>query len=312
MLTPLLISSAGLDQLQQPRNFIKPELPTGKVLKRRLGGYYEQTYYLYIPRSAGKSAPLMVSIHGVSRNAKQHARMLSSMAEQYGVILLAPLFSKKQFPDYQRLGRLGRGPRSDLALDRIIGEVVYLSGADTGRLYLFGYSGGGQFAHRYAMAHPERVAAVVIGAAGWYTFPDKNNCYPRGIASIKSLPSLRFDQTRFLRIPMTVIVGDQDIERDPELNKSPRIDRRQGLNRVERARNWIESMNRATAAHDIAAHHRLTILPGIGHSFEQGVELKAMNEKIFSSLFDATDPFDREIMGTCIPSSPVGQNSLIA
>jgi poly(3-hydroxybutyrate) depolymerase len=299
MLTPLLLTSAGLDRLQKPQDFIKPELATGKVLKRRLTGNPGQTYYLYIPRSMRKSAPLMISIHGVSRNARQHARMLSTMAEQYGVILLAPLFRKKVFPDYQRLGRLGRGPRSDLALDRIIGEVLYLTGADTRRLYLSGYSGGGQFAHRYAMAHPERVAAVVIGAAGWYTFPDKKQCYPRGIASTRSLPSLRFNQTRFLRIPMTVIVGDQDIERDPELNKSPLIDSQQGLTRVERARNWIESMNRATAAHDIAAHHRLTILPGVGHSFEQGVELQAMNEKIFSSLFDATDPFKREIKGIC-------------
>jgi len=287
MLTPLLLSNAGFNRLQKPQDFIKPELATGKILKRRLGGGQGQIYYLYIPRSTHKSTPLMVSIHGVSRNPKQHARMLSSMAEQYGVILLAPLFSKKQFPDYQRLGRLGRGPRADLALDRIIGEVLYLTGADTGPLYLSGYSGGGQFAHRYAMAHPERVAAVVIGAAGWYTFPDNKRCYPLGIASTKSLPSLRFDRTRFLRIPMTVIVGDKDNERDPELNKSPRIDKLQGLNRVERARNWIESMNQAAVSHDIAAHHRLIVLPGIGHSFKQGIELGAMNEKIFSSFFDA-------------------------
>jgi len=289
MLTPLLLSSAGFDRLQKPQDFIKPELATGKVLKRRLAGYLGQTYYLYIPRSMRKSAPLMVSIHGVSRNARQHARMLSSMAEQYGVVLLAPLFSKQQFPDYQRLGRLGHGPRADLALDRIIGEVLFLTGADRGRLYLSGYSGGGQFAHRYAMAHPERVAAVVIGASGWYTFPDNKQRYPRGIASTKSLPSLRFDRTRFLRIPMTVIVGDKDNERDLELNKSPRIDMQQGLNRLERARNWIESMNLAATAHDIAAHHQLTVLPGVGHSFEQGIEVEAMNEKIFSSLFDARD-----------------------
>jgi len=312
MFTPLFLASAGLDRLQKSQGLSRPELATGKVLKRRLVGYLGQTYYLYIPRSMRKSAPLMVSIHGVSRNARQHARMLSSMAEQYGVILLAPLFSKKQFPDYQRLGRLGRGPRADLALDRIVGEVLYLTGADTGPLYLSGYSGGGQFVHRYTMAHPERVASAVIGAAGWYTFPDNKQCYPRGIASTKSLPNLRFDQSRFLRVPMTVIVGDQDNERDPELNKSPRIDRQQGLNRVERARNWVESMNLAAAAHGITTHHRLTVLPGIGHSFEQGVELEAMNEKIFSSLFDATHPFERKIKGTCTPSSPVGQKVLIA
>ena len=287
MLTPLLLSATGFDQLQDPQKFVKPELETGKVLKRRLHDDDKgQTYYLYIPRSIRKPARLLVSIHGVSRNAKQHADMLSSMAEKYGVILLAPLFTKEQFSDFQRLGRMGRGQRADLALDRIIGEVLYLTGADTGRLYLYGFSGGGQFAHRYAMAHPERVASVVIGAAGWYTFPNKKRCYPRGIASSKGLPSVRFDQNQFLRVPMTVIVGDQDIERDPELNKSSRVDKQQGLNRVERARNWIKSMNKAATAHDLAAHYQLVVLPGIGHSFEQSVELEAANEIIFSSLFN--------------------------
>ncbi|NNE63680.1 MAG: hypothetical protein HKN34_06335, partial [Gammaproteobacteria bacterium] len=304
MLTPLLLANAGFDRLEDPAHGINPELTTGKVLKRRLSGQFKQTYYLYVPKTVRKFAPLMVSIHGVSRNAREHASMMSAMAEQYGVILLAPLFNKKQFPDYQRLGRIGRGPRADLALDRVIGEVLYLTGADTEQLYLFGYSGGGQFAHRYAMAHPERVASVVIGAAGWYTFPDRKKTYPRGTASNKTLPSLRFDESRFLRIPMTVIVGDQDCERDPELNTLRRIDRQQGLNRVERATNWVESMNQASSGYGINPHHRLTILPGIGHSFEQSIEQGGMDEKIFSSLFGALhkshkySPSNSQITGT--------------
>jgi hypothetical protein len=148
MLTPLLLAGSRLDQLLDPRETGESALDTGKVLKRRLGGRHGQVYYLYVPRSAGKRPPLMVSVHGISRNARQHAKLLSSMAELYGVIVLAPLFSEKQFPDYQRLGRLRRGPRADLALDRIVGEVLYLTGADSERLYLFGYSGGGQFAVR--------------------------------------------------------------------------------------------------------------------------------------------------------------------
>ena len=264
MLTPLLLASAGFDRLQDPARGINPEITTGRVLKRRLSGQFQQTYYLYVPKNVRKSAPLMVSIHGISRNAREHASMMSAKAEQYGVILLAPLFNRKQFPDYQRLGRIGRGPRADLALDRIIGEVLYLTGADTEQLYLFGYSGGGQFAHRYAMAHPQRIASVVIGAAGWYTFPDRKKTYPRGTGSNKTLPSLRFDKSRFLRIPMTVLVGDQDCERDAELNKLRRIDRQQGMNRIERATNWVESMNQASMRYGISPHHRLTILPGIG------------------------------------------------
>jgi pimeloyl-ACP methyl ester carboxylesterase len=39
-------------------------------------------------------------------------------------------------------------------------------------LYLSGHSGGAQFVQRYALAHPERVAASVLSSAGWYTFPN--------------------------------------------------------------------------------------------------------------------------------------------
>jgi len=285
MLTPLLLSGARLEQLLNPRDTIEAGLQAGKVLKRRLGGRLGQVYYLYIPRSGGKRPPLMVSIHGISRNARQHAKLLSSVAELYGVIVLAPLFSKKQFPDYQRLGRLRRGPRADLALDRIVGEVLYLTGADTERLYLFGYSGGGQFVHRYAMAHPERVAGVVIGAAGWYTMPQSENSFPHGVGLCRDLPSLRFDSSRFLRVPMTVIVGDQDTDRDPGLNKSEKIDRLQGRNRIERAYTWAKTMNLVAKSRGMTEHFRVEVLPGVDHSFELGISHGAMQDKIFSYLF---------------------------
>jgi poly(3-hydroxybutyrate) depolymerase len=285
MLTPLLLGGARLDQLLDPRDRAESVLEVGKLLKRRLGGRCGQDYYLYIPRSAGKRPPLMVSIHGISRNARQHAKLLSSVAELYGVIVLAPLFSEKQFPDYQRLGRLRRGPRADLALDRIVGEVLYLTGADTERLYLFGYSGGGQFAHRYAMAHPERVAGVVIGAAGWYTMPQSKNAFPYGVGLCQDLPSLRFDSSRFLRVPMTVIVGARDTDRDPGLNKSERIDRLQGRTRVERAITWVKTMNLVAKNRGMAEHFSVEVLPGVDHSFELGVSHGALQDRIFAHLF---------------------------
>ena len=285
MLTPLLLAGTRLEQLLNPRERSESGLEVGKVLKRRLGGCHGQVYYLYVPRSAGKRPPLMVSIHGISRNARQHAKLLSSVAELYGVIVLAPLFSKKQFPDYQRLGRLRRGPRADLALDRVVGEVLYLTGADTDRLYLFGYSGGGQFAHRYTMAHPERVAGVVIGAAGWYTMPQSENAFPHGVGLCRDLPNLRFDSSRFLRVPMTVIVGDKDTERDPGLNKSKKIDTMQGRTRFERAFTWAKTMNFVARSRGMPEHFRVEVLPGVDHSFKLGVLHGALQEKIFAHLF---------------------------
>jgi pimeloyl-ACP methyl ester carboxylesterase len=117
--------------------------------------------------------------------AKDHALKFASFAERYGVVLVAPLFPKDRFGDYQRLGRNGRGERADQALNRILTEVGFLTGANIDKLYMFGYSGGGQFVHRYAMAYPQRTARIVVAAAGWYTFPDSAVNYPRISVSIR-------------------------------------------------------------------------------------------------------------------------------
>jgi poly(3-hydroxybutyrate) depolymerase len=285
MLTSLLLASDRLEQLLSPRASIESGLKAGRVLKRRLGGCFGQVYYLYIPRSAAKRPPLMVSIHGISRNARQHAKLLSSVAELYGVIVLAPLFSQKQFPDYQRLGRPSCGSRADLALDRIVGEVLNLTAADTSQLYLFGYSGGGQFAHRYAMAHPERVAGVVIGAAGWHTMPQSEIAFAHGVGLCRDLPGLRFDSARYLRVPMTVLVGDMDTGRDPGLNKSEKADRMQDRNQIERAFTWAKIMNIVAKSRGIPEHFNVEVLPGVDRSFELGVSHGAMQEKIFTHFF---------------------------
>ena len=285
MLTPLLLAGARLEQLLDPQARDAHPLESGKVHRRRLGGATGQRYYLYIPQSAGERPPLLVSVHGISRNARQHAQLLAPMAEKYGVIVLAPLFSARQFPDYQRLGRLKRGARADLALDRIVGEVLNLTGADSRRLYLFGYSGGGQFVHRYAMAHPERVAGAVIGAAGWYTLPEERSAFPLGVSPCRDMPNLRFDCKSFLRVPMSVIIGDRDTERDAGLNKSQKIDRLQGRNRYQRAQTWVKIMNWAARSHGLPEHFEVETLPGVDHSFEKAVARGAMHERIFVYLF---------------------------
>ena len=69
-----------------------------------------------------------MTVHGISRNAEEHAKKFAPYAEQYGVILIAPFFSEKDFPDYQRLGRKGRGERADSALKAIIKDLAESTG----------------------------------------------------------------------------------------------------------------------------------------------------------------------------------------
>lgn len=268
-----------------------PVPPQGTVVLRQLGEDPGQLYFLYRPRSMACTTRVFVSIHGISRNAREHAIRFKKLAERYGTVIVAPLFHYSRFPDYQRLGLSGRGLRADLALERIIAEAEQLTGADGRRLlYLFGYSGGGQFVHRYAMLHPERVARVAIGAAGWYTFPDPGRRYPRGLRPRTGLGDLRLIPGEFLSIPACVLVGERDQRLDPELNQSPRINRQQGLTRLERGRRWTEAMRGAARAHGMNTPYSFHVLPGSGHSFTQCMKRGKMGRLIFRFLFDAPCP----------------------
>ncbi len=258
----------------------------GTVSKRMLGDATRQRYFLYVPQRGGANAPVFVTVHGISRNAREHAERFASFAERYGVVLIAPYFSKDRFPDYQRLGRKGKGERADLALDRIVAEVGYLTGAQTGKLFLFGYSGGAQFVHRYALAHPERVAKVVLGAPGWYTFPDPTVKYPKGIAQTKGLPDVTFDPAGFLAIPTCVLVGERDVRQDVALNKSPTIAQQQGSTRLERGEHWVAAMTRAAEVQGLKTSYTFQTLPRSRHSFTQSMVRGGMGKMVFDCLFE--------------------------
>jgi len=200
-------------------------------------------YYLYLPTRGSSGAPVFVSVHGISGNAREHAEGFEALAERHGFVLVAPIFSPPDFKDYQRLGRGTRGKRADLALRALVREVFEMTGANSTGLYLFGYSGGGQFVHRFVMAHPRDVIAYVVGAAGWYTFPQDDLKYPRGLQKNGELAGVTFDPAEFLRVRAAVMVGDRDVRQGRSLNKSQRISLHQGTNRFERGQRWVEAMN---------------------------------------------------------------------
>jgi dienelactone hydrolase len=255
----------------------------------------KQRYYLYIPQRITQSGRLFVTVHGISRNAREHAERFASLAAQQGVVLVAPRFGRRRFGSYQRLAPDAKGRRPDRLLDAIVAEVRGLLGLPDGKLYLFGFSGGGQFVHRYAMAHPAHVARVVVGAAGWYTFPDPRARYPRGLR-LRSAELPQLDDLGFLQVPMAVVVGGDDIERDPALNQAPRIDRQQGMDRCDRGRRWVAAMQQAAQTRGLSTRYRFEVLPGVGHDFTRAMELGGMGQAVFDYLFGAheTAPGGRE------------------
>ncbi len=266
------------------KNQLHTPLPHGIVLKRRLKAEPGLCYFLYLPQRDLKNAPIFVSIHGISRNAAEQAFSFAELAERYGVILVAPQFDKARFQGYQRLGWGAKKQRADQALEKIILEVVDLTGASNGPFYMFGFSGGGQFAHRFAMAFPHSVARLALGAPGWYTFPDPTQRFPRGIKSSRH-SRLGLRPSRFLHIPTCVLVGENDNLRDDDLNKSPRIDQQQGCDRIERGLRWIQAMVAAARAREIKPTFTFEVLRDSDHSFKNCIKNGELNNRVFSFLF---------------------------
>ncbi len=284
MATKPLQLTQGSISMAEAASLSDGRLNIGRVRRMKLLQNPEVSYYLYLPSQLKQPARFFVTVHGISRNAREHAKRFANYAEQAGVILIAPIFKRKVFPGYQRLSPNDSGQRPDIALDQIVDEVRQLTSLPPSKLYLFGFSGGGQFVHRYLMQHPKSVASAVIGAAGWYTFPDSARAYPRGLG-LGNDPTLLVTDRRFLQIPINVVVGDQDTQRDSALNKSRRIDRRQGKSRLERGQRWIEAMRTASRSLGYETEYRFTLMPGIGHDFTDAMVNGAMGEIVFARLF---------------------------
>lgn len=238
-------------------------------------------FFLYRPETEIPGAPIVVSVHGIARNAAAHTYRLMEQAERYGVAVLSPLFEKQDYGQYQQLEDAKTGVRSDLALLDMIAAAERLSSADGARILLFGFSGGAQFAHRFAMAHPDRVLSAVLAAAGWYTLPDPESRYPYGLDAEAVGSALRFNLAAIAQVQFHVMVGQLDVERDSSLRRSKRLDRTQGRTRVERASTWVTAMSQLPFAEHGRAPPELLMLPKVGHSFVESVERADLAARVF-------------------------------
>jgi len=220
--------------------------------------------YAHIPKTVGSDTPILVSVHGISRNAKEHCRTFAAAVGEHAVIL-APLFRASAFPSYQRLG-IGRSePRADVALDAALSRASTVFGINTARAHFFGFSGGAQFCQRYAMLNPGAVATLHLASAGWYTWFDTEAPWPRGCDKAPEARKILDAEPLFHRIPCHIYVGEEDILRDASLRMGGRIDAQQGKTRFERAHRWVAHLRTRRTA--LAAPVTLSELPRTGHDF---------------------------------------------
>jgi pimeloyl-ACP methyl ester carboxylesterase len=216
----------------------------------------DERYLLYAPalQNGNVTKRLLVVVHGYTRKALSYLEQFVGFADRHDYILLAPVFSATK--RYQVLG-IGGASRSDLRLLDLIDEVSDQHGLDAECFDLFGYSGGGQFAHRFLYLHPRRLGSVVVGAPGTVTVPSRRYPWPAGVASLSEQADAAFDLETIRRARIMLIVGKDDLGLD-DLNQSERA-MRFGVTRLGRARTLH-------AAWQVAGiPHKYVEVPGVGH-----------------------------------------------
>ena len=137
------------------------------------------SYCAYVPENYKEDAEnryaLAVVVHGTDRGMVAYREHFIDFAEANDCIVLAPLFpvgipSQGDLSNY-KLIRAG-DIRFDHVLLAMVEELARKYRVDAERFLLYGFSGGGHFAHRFFYLHPKRLAGVSIGAPGVVTLLD--------------------------------------------------------------------------------------------------------------------------------------------
>jgi predicted esterase len=154
-------------------------------------------------------------MHGTGRSFIEYRNAFAAFARWHNCIVLAPLFPVGVLGDDNRSGfkYIAEGDiRYDTVLLDIVAEVEARYGVAFAQFALFGYSGGGHFAHRFLYLHPARLWAVSIGAAGSVTLPDASRDWWVGIRDLEARFGIAFDAGAVARVPIQVVVGAADLE----------------------------------------------------------------------------------------------------
>jgi pimeloyl-ACP methyl ester carboxylesterase len=227
------------------------------------------------PDRPAPAAPPLVAVHGIRRDARAQAALFGPRAAALGRVVVAPVFDAERWPRYQRLG--GGADRALLAL---LQRLRSLGRLPAGRVELFGFSGGAQFAHRFALLHPGALSRLCVACAGWYTFPDAE-AYPLGLGGDSTRAArMRERIDDFLRLPIDVCVGALDTRRDRHTRRGATIDAQQGRHRRERASRWSEALAIEAAVRGHLPRVRLAVLPGCGHDFRRCMLRGGLAERV--------------------------------
>lgn len=267
------------------------------VLKAVAHGQYHQ----YIAQGALEKFTVFVVNHGMFKDSETAVdasyntlKFWLKFADEHKLILIAPVFDNESYSvttngagngGYR--GLYGRNVGADVFLHEIIDEYKAAQKSYDGRFYLYGHSAGAQFANRYLVRHPHRVIATSFSAPAWFSLPSDKHKWPLGMAkrqytahwpgeSLGQAIDIRPQVSTWLaatQIPIEVVVGELDLE------KMRHVEGIGGDTHVDRAKFWVESMNKLAQDHGRTGNVQLNVVSDVGHNYGK---LARVSQKFFA------------------------------
>jgi len=281
LLIALLFAFLGLSLFAEP-------IPMGRGQFVCANGSEPITVFTFRPAKY-IDGPLLIVCHGVGRNAEDYRNYAITLAERFGVLLVAPLFDKDRFPSlrYQRGGLLdqtGKMQRSDdwtyAVIPKIVAQVRSLEAKPKLPYYLIGHSAGGQFLVRLAAFLPGDAVQIVAANPGSHLFPDRVQKFGYGFGGLPVELSNDAVLRRYLAAQLTIYLGTGDITPEHSFDDSAE-GMKQGSNRLARGRACFAAAQKLAAERGWAFNWRKVETPGIGHEAALMFAAKEAGDALF-------------------------------
>jgi predicted esterase len=234
-------------------------------------------YTVHLPPDPESRQPLtvLVALHGMGGNGSDFSRKLIEHADRRGWLLVAPSIKYRDWRDPEEVRR--DGAEYLPALKATLEELPRQTGlALRERVLLYGFSRGGQAAHRFAFMYPEASRGVAALSSGTYTLPKKQIQrgadeallrFPYGVADLEQYIGKPFDPAAVRQVGFWLGVGAND---NLASDLPRQWDAYIGSTRVERARAFSRALE------EMGANAELAIFPNASHEVTDEMRAQAV------------------------------------
>lgn len=260
-------------------------IPSGKGKFNLLDwGGPKISVYTYVPTGMDESQlPILIVMHGTNRDADRYRDDWAEIAQEKGIVIVAPTFSKNKFPKAAGYNLGGVFKKEDQktgnkvyrdeskwafsAIEPIFDTIVAAIGSSQTEYTIYGHSAGSQFVHRFLFYKPNaRVKRYLPANAGWYTRADMSEAYPYGLLNANvSEAALK----AALQKDVIIMLGDEDNDAmHKHLRRTPEA-MRQGPHRYARGLTFFKNAEKQAKRLGVPFGWKVGIVSGATHSNAQ-------------------------------------------